>query len=117
MQLRERRKEQRHVVVGIAAEVNGQPWTIVDISRSAVRLLKPQGYTAAPTHHVIGFTTDEAPNNKITVAAEIVRSTPLEIVFQYKPPFHGWNALIRKHDTFLLTKLDAIDVEDSLWNE
>ena len=41
--LDERRKEPRHVVVGIEAALNGVPCAIIDISRSGVRLVRPAG--------------------------------------------------------------------------
>ena len=112
----DRRKEPRHVVVGIEATLNGAPSAIVDISKSGVRLLRPEGCSLAassgadfdkdPVEIVFTLAGRGASSGRsYHVRGEIVRSTPGEIVCRYEPPIPRWEAVLRSFDTFAQTKL------------
>lgn len=116
----DRRKEPRHVVVGFEATINGVPSAIVDISKTGVRLLRPEGCTLAaslgadrgsgtdafPVEIVFALAGRSASSGRsYRVRGEIVRSTPGEIVCRYEPPIPRWEAVLRSFDTFAQTKL------------
>jgi|APTNR8051073442_1049403.scaffolds.fasta_scaffold05836_4 hypothetical protein len=110
MKAGERRKEARYVVIGIEAVLNGAPCTIVDISSSAVRLLKPEGASAEATAD-IAFTMKAQGRfrrRSFRVLATLVRSNEIELIYRYSPPNQQWEEMLRAHDTFVLTQLTSL---------
>lgn len=105
--LDERRKEHRHVVVGIGATLNGTPSAIVDISRSGVRLVRPADFVPDELA-VIEFSVDEPGRSKprsLRVEARLVRATVIDVSYVYAPPLRRWELMLRAHDTFAQTAL------------
>jgi hypothetical protein len=106
----ERRKEPRHVVIGIGATLNGTPSAIVDISRSGVRLVRPADF-AADDIAVIEFSVEEPGRSKprsFRVEARLVRATAIDVSYIYAPPLRRWEAMLRAHDTFAQTALTKL---------
>lgn len=106
----ERRKEPRHVVVGIDAVVHGAPCAIIDISSSGVRLLRPAGFDAAAAV-LIDFTLARCGRLKersVRVEGLLVRATAIDVTYRYEPPLPQWEALLRAHDTFAQTALSRL---------
>jgi hypothetical protein len=106
----ERRKEARHVVIGIDATLNGTPSVIVDISRSGVRLVRPADF-AADDFALIDFTVKEPGRSKprtFRVEARLVRATAIDVSYVYAPPLRRWEAMLRAHDTFAQTALTQL---------
>lgn len=106
---RERRKEERYVVVGIEALLDGLPCPIVDISRSAVRLLKPGSGRVEPTADLVFRLKAPGRGRErcYRVAASLVRSTDVEMIYGYVPPCERWENMLRDRDTFIQTRLTA----------
>lgn len=105
--LDERRKELRHVVIGIEARINDVPSTIIDISRSGVRLVRPANFVA-PEVVFIDFTLDRDGRSKkrsFRVEGRLVRATVIDVTYVYAPPVRRWEAMLRAHDTFAQTAL------------
>jgi len=103
----DRRKEHRHVVVGIDARLNDRPSAIVDISRSGVRLVRPADFVPAELA-VIDFSVNEPRRSKprlVRVEAHLVRATAIDVSYAYAPPLRRWEAMLRAHDTFAQTAL------------
>lgn len=106
----ERRKEHRHVVVGMGATLNGTPSAIVDISRSGVRLVRPADFVPAE-FAVIDFSVREPRRSTprlIRVEARLVRATAIDISYVYAPPLRRWESMLRAHDTFAQTALTKL---------
>lgn len=106
----ERRKEPRHVVVGIEASLNDVPSTIIDISPSGVRLVRPADF---PTEDVVLLTFQLAGAGRskprsYDVEGRLVRATAVEMTYSYAPPAPRWAAVLRAHDTFAQTALQRI---------
>lgn len=107
----ERRKERRYIVVGMDVCLGGKIYPIIDISRSAVRLLKSR---ANPTYalqadivlRVEGRT--RSIHREYTVRGWFIRGTNIDAVFGYEPPTKQWEATLRAHDTFNQTRLMEI---------
>ena len=104
----ERRKERRYVVVGMDVLLDGQVCPILDISRSAVRVLKPA--TLPPIDQPVSLilrrqTRARRHGDAYAVVGRFVRATPMDITFGYDPPRPNWEAIIRRHDTFKRTHL------------
>jgi hypothetical protein len=106
----ERRREDRYVVVGMDATLDGVPCTIVDISRSGVRLLRPAGMMSKPDRAVIVFTTGQGrrPTQIFEVEGRLVRASDLELIYAYQPPHLRWASLLRSLDTFRQTALSRL---------
>jgi hypothetical protein len=105
----ERRKERRYIVVGIAATADGQACSIVDISPTAVRLVRPGGVPLARTYTVV-FAIEGGSLRTYTVPATLIRNTETCFVLKYDPPVASWEDILRAMDTFEQTRL--IDVFD-----
>lgn len=105
----ERRQERRYIVIGVRASVDGEACPIVDISASAVRLLRPQGWPVGKQAYTIAFTVDGAMEpSTFTVSATLVRYTDSQFVLMYVPPVPDWEMLICSMDTFEQTKLSEL---------
>lgn len=103
----ERRKDHRHVVVGIVATLNGTPSAIVDISRCGVRLVRPSDFVA-DEFALIDFSVEEPGRSKprwFRVEARLVRATAIDVSYVYAPPLRRWEWVLRAHDTFAQTAL------------
>jgi len=104
-ELIERRKEVRHIVVGIEAHIDGAIWPIVDISRSGVRLLKPLGYDRGAGVVEIEFVLLARRHRTVTVTGHWLRDSRFDIVFRYTPPTSCWERTLRSLDSFAQTAL------------
>ena len=107
----ERRREPRHVVVGLEACLDAVPCTIVDVSRSAVRLLKPEGFIVGHEPVNIIFRLSESMHGQrrsFRVIGHLVRSTDIEIIYHYTPPTSRWEFLLHALDTFAQTQLTRL---------
>jgi hypothetical protein len=105
----ERRQERRYIVAGVRASVDGEACPIVDISASAVRLLRPHGWPVGKQAYTITFTVDSAVQpGTFTVSATLVRYTDSQFVLRYLPPVPDWEMLIRSMDTFEQTRLSEL---------
>lgn len=106
----ERRKETRHVVVGMEATLDGVATTIVDISQTGVRLLRAGGTPSEPSRARIVFTVAGGRRRKQSheVEGRLVRTTALELIYQYTPPHSRWASLLRSLDTFKQTALSRL---------
>ncbi len=106
---RERRKETRYVVIGVEAVLSGTPCTIVDISSSAVRLLKPEGTKVEETAEIVFRlkALGRGRGRSCRVQASLVRQTELELIYRYPLPCERWEHLLRARDTFIQTRLTA----------
>jgi hypothetical protein len=105
--LDERRKEPRHVVVGIEAALNGVPSAIIDISRSGVRLIRPTGFIVEDAA-VIDFTLARRGRTQkrcFRVEGRLVRATAIDVTYTYDPPLRQWAAMLHARDTFVQTAL------------
>jgi hypothetical protein len=107
----ERRRERRYIVVGVRASVDGEACPIVDMSATAVRLLRPRGLAVRKRPYTVAFTIGGATEpGTFTVSATLVRSTDTQFVLRYRPPVPDWEALIRSMDTLEQTKLSELFV-------
>lgn len=107
----ERRTERRHIVVGMEACVDGEACPILDISRSAVRVLRsPSIKCSSQTVELLFRVKERSGRNsrEHRVTGQVIRQTNLDIVFGYKPPTRRWEATLRAHDTFHQTRLTDI---------
>lgn len=106
----DRRKEARYVVVGIEALLDGTPWPIIDISRSAVRLLKPAGAPVNASAEIVFRlkAMGRGRAHSYPVAASLIRATDLELIYGYPLPCARWEERLRARDTFLQTRLTAL---------
>lgn len=101
----ERRKERRYIVVGIAATADGQACSIVDISPTAVRLVRPQGVPLTQQTYTVVFVVEDGSSRFYTVPATLVRKTGTCFVLKYEPPLASWEDILRSMDTFEQTRL------------
>lgn len=106
----ERRRETRHVVDGLTAELDGVAHEILDISASGVRLLRLGMTPAAAALRLEA--DDPADGLDVTVAARFQRATPLEVVYRYDPPAAGWAERLAGFDVFADLSLDVWDDAD-----
>ena len=105
----ERRKEQRYIVIEMTALVDGAPCTILDISRTAVRLLRPDGFVEKETPYSLVFETGKGGRRRLwAVGARFVRTTGVDFVLGYAPPSRRWEAMLRARDTFQLSLLEPV---------
>ena len=82
---------------------------IVDMSATAVRLLRPRRLPVRKQVYTVAFTLDGATQpGSFTVSATLVRYTDSQFVLRYRPPVPDWETLIRSMDTFEQTKLSEI---------
>jgi hypothetical protein len=102
----DRRTEPRFVVVGLEVAVEGRTCSIIDISRSGVRVSRPAGYLASREPTPIIFTLgDLACPLSYAVSGTLVRQSPFEIVYRYVPPCDDWEKMLKSLDTFACTQL------------
>lgn len=107
----DRRTEPRYVVVGLEVAVDGRPCSIIDISRSGVRVSRPAGYCASREPTPIVFTVgDLASPLAYSVSGTLVRQSPFDIVFRYAPPCDDWERLLKSLDTFECTQLHCANL-------
>ena len=106
----ERRKDPRHVVIGIEAKLNGIASTIIDISLRGVRLMRPSELVTDEIA-LIDFTLHEAGNSSarlFRVEGRLIRATAVDVTYIYAPPVRRWEAMLRAHNTFAQTALTRI---------
>lgn len=104
----ERRREFRYRPVGIEARIDGVAAAIVDVSRSAVRVLRSPETTGAAERVEIEFLVRarrRRPPRSWRVAGHIVRCGVLDVTYRYEPPSDQWERVLRAHDSFEQTKL------------
>lgn len=104
----ERRKERRYIVVGMDASLGGEACPIIDISRSAVRLLKAPSLPSRdrPVDIVLRVQGRKPGTfREFTVNGSFIRETHVDVVFGYEAPTKQWESTLRAHDTFKLTHL------------
>lgn len=105
----ERRKEQRYIVIEMTLTLDGEPAAILDISRSAVRVVRPDGFVERDAPYALVFETGEGRRRRtFPVAARLVRASHVDAVFEYAPPSRRWNAMLRARDTFQLSRLGPV---------
>lgn len=108
----ERRREPRYVVIGMEATIDGVACTIIDISRTGVRLLRPSMMAGQPAAAELSITLPTGrrrlKHTTYVVPARLVRSTPLELVYHYTPPRPHWSAMLRLLDTFAQSALTRL---------
>lgn len=105
----DRRKEPRYVVGDIDAQIDGKDSTVLDISASAVRVLKPNGYNQTNSAHRLVLKIVQAEYEiSVHVASSEIRQSNVDLVLGYTPPFAGWAHLLRSLDTFEQTKLSEL---------
>lgn len=107
----ERRKEHRYIVVGMEAYLDGVSCPIIDISRSAVRLLRASEaeFQDNPRDLILrvqGRTRRSCREYKLI--GRFIRGSSIDTVFGYDPPTKRWEATLRAHDTFLQLRLMEI---------
>lgn len=106
----DRRKEPRHVVGDIDAQIDGQECAVLDISASAVRVLKPGGYNEGDSIHRLVLKIAQAEYEVfVNVSSTEIRRSTADLVLRYTPPFEGWALLLRSLDTFEQTKLAELN--------
>ena len=105
--LPERRKEERYLAPGLIVHCNGEACAAIDVSRSAVRFVRPQGVKLTPEKHKLVLelpcTTGMA---SYPVEGRIIRFTQLCVVMRYDPPTADWEQRIQALDTAELTTLE-----------
>lgn len=104
----ERRKERRHIVVDMDAYLDGVLCPIIDISRTAVRLLtssvdEPQDHPRELVLRVQGRARRSCREYRVSVW--FIRGSCVDVVYGYQPPTKRWEATLRAHDTFQQTRL------------
>jgi len=106
----DRRKEPRHVVCDIDALIDGEECSVLDISASGVRVLRPHGYNASESIHrlVLNIAQDEYQIS-VNTASTKIRLSNVDLVLGYTPPFAGWALLLSSLDTFEQTKLAELN--------
>lgn len=106
---RERRKERRYIVSDVEARVDGSPLPIVDISCSAVRLVRPADFIVRDRTYDLVFALErDGTMAMYRVVGTIVRQTDLCVVMFYQAPIDGWEDLIRSFDCFETTQLSQL---------
>lgn len=105
----ERRRERRFLVSDMTAQVNGIICPIADISRTAVRLLRPASLVIehGPWRLCLAYTI-AGSGNFVEMEAHLIRFGPSFIVLKYIPPHERWQDDLRALDTFEHTKIDAL---------
>jgi hypothetical protein len=107
----DRRTEPRFVTVGLDVAIEGRPCSIIDISRSGVRVTRPAGYFASREPTPIVFTLgDLACPLAYAVSGTLVRQSPFDIVFRYAAPCDDWERLLKSLDTFACTQLHRVSL-------
>jgi hypothetical protein len=105
--LPERRKEERYLAPGMVVYCSGEPCAAIDVSRSAVRFVRPQGFLLdQETYELVlelPITTGLA---SYPVEGRIIRFTQLSVVMGYDPPTADWEQQIKAIDTAELTTLE-----------
>ena len=105
----ERRREERFLVSNMTARVNGLDCPIIDISRTAVRLLRPAGLVIdpGPWRLCLAYSIGGS-GNFVEMEARLIRFGPGFIVLKYLPPHDRWQEDLRALDTFEHAKIDAL---------
>lgn len=99
--LANRRKEERIVVEGLDAFVDGFPCEIIDIAPTAVRLVRPDLAPLIPERIVLTLRSHGgAPPLDVAAKAYMIRENWDYIVVGYEKPMQGWTDWIRRYDAF-----------------
>jgi hypothetical protein len=99
----DRRKEHRYIPAGLRAEVGGESCPILDVSRSAIRVLRPAQSLALRGKISLRFAIDEHPVHgslSFAVEAQVVRENDRHVVLRYKAPTSDWEDIIKSLDIF-----------------
>ncbi len=106
----ERRREPRYVVDGLRAELDGQPSEILDISASALRLLRsPAGGQCAAEVRLRLSAEAGFPAVDLRSHATLIRFTPDAMVYAYRAEIAEWPFLLKAFDTFQDLSLPALE--------
>ena len=104
--LPERRKEERYLAPGMVLHCDGEACAVIDVSRSAVRFVRPQGLMLSrEMHELVLELPCTAGVVSYPVRGMIIRSTQLCVVMGYDPPTEDWEQQIKALDTAELTAL------------
>ena len=105
--LPERRKEERYLAPGMVVHCNGEACAAIDVSRSAVRFVRPLDLILSPEMHELVLELPCAAGvASYPVEGRIIRFTQLSIVMGYDPPTADWEQRIQALDTAELTTLE-----------
>lgn len=105
--LPERRKEERYLAPGMIVYCSGEACAAIDVSRSAVRFVRPQGLMLGQEAHDLVLELP-CPTGVASypVEARIIRFTQFSVVMGYDPPTEDWEQQIQAIDTAELTTLE-----------
>jgi hypothetical protein len=106
----ERRRERRYIVCGVECTIDGQPSHIIDVSRTAARLVRPPTLSVSDRAYTLTFRLPEVDGDSVTyrVTARFIRQTDTCIVLGFEPPCAHWETLLHVLDTFEMTRLMEI---------
>ncbi len=95
--------------MGIEAHVDGVVCPIVDISRSAVRVVKPDGFLPRDRAYDLVFDIDQpGVLSRYRVEGHLIRCTDIYFVLGYQAPIAQWEELLRSLDCFESLQLAEI---------
>lgn len=105
----ERRREERYLASGMVVHCGGSPCAAIDVSRSAVRFVRPASLVLGEEVHdlVLELPTAEG-STCYPVEGRVIRFTPICVVMGYQPPVPDWEQKIRALDTVELTTLEDL---------
>ncbi len=102
----ERRKERRYIVSDMEARLDGTPVPIVDISCSAVRVVRPADFAVRDRAYDLLFALErDGSMTMYRVVGTIVRHTDMCVVLHYPEPVEGWEDVLKAFDCFETTQL------------
>jgi hypothetical protein len=105
----DRRREPRYVVTGCSARLDGEACSVLDVSPSAVRLVRPASFAPSTETHTLMFEIEPGVCRlRVDVPAWIVRTTDVTVVLGYRKPFEGWHELLKSLDTFKINSLKQL---------
>ncbi|NWG45808.1 MAG: hypothetical protein HXY25_04575 [Alphaproteobacteria bacterium] len=119
--MRERRKDRRYVVEGLAVTIEGQTCPIVDIARGGLRVttdeaLRERILALAELRPDLTIDFDirtlpgEAEPFALRLRGRLSRIEPLAIVLTYDPPRRDWDAVLKGYDTLERTRLARLPI-------
>jgi hypothetical protein len=106
----ERRREARHVVDGLRAELDGIAHEILDISASGIRLVRT---TTTPATARLRLVSEEAcASLDVAMEATFQRASSFAVVYRYRCPLADWPARLARFDVFADLGLPILEDRD-----
>jgi hypothetical protein len=106
---KERRAEVRYIVSGMTAAIDGAECEILDISVSAVRLVRPAGFQPDGRRYGVCFTINDGRGIAThAVTGRLIRTTELCVVLGYAAPVSYWENVLRSLDVFESNRLHTL---------